>query len=135
MDSLSKVKPSITVELLGKKMSFRFNLRSCAVFKRLRGRSLIAGKLDLFDAEDIAAVLWAGLIPDNKELDGEVDANGLPDEKVKKVLDDLLDSLDLSDFPYLINDIIQPAIALTQPKESSSAKKKEKKTEVAKEEE
>jgi len=65
--------------------------------------------------------LWAGLIPENKEYDGVIDANGIPDQVIKKTINDLLESLDVSDFPYLVNEVIAKALALAQPQ---STKKK-----------
>ncbi len=123
-DSIEKIKPSITVNLLGRERSFRFSLKSCAQFKKLTKKSLLSGGIDIYDAEELAAILWAGLIPDNKEFDGRIDSEGKADEVVRKTIDELLESLDVSDFSYIVNEIVAKAIALAQPKEDPKKKGK-----------
>lgn len=123
-DSLEKLKPSITVNLLGKERSFRFSLKSCAQFQKLTKKSLLSGGIDIYDAEGLATLLWAGLIPDNKEFDGRIDSDGKPDETIQKTIDNLLESLDLTDYAYLVNEVIGKAIQLAQPKEDPKKKGK-----------
>ncbi len=122
-DSLEKIKPSISVYLLGRERSFRFSLKSCAQFQRLTKKSLLSGGFDPGNAEELAMVLWAGLIPDSKELDGLIDVDGKADETVLKAIDDLLNSLDLSDISCLM-DIVKRAFELAQPKEDPKKKGK-----------
>jgi len=124
-DSLEKIKPFLTVNLLGEERPFRFSLWSCAQYQKLTKKSLLSGGVDVFNVEELASLLWAGLIPDNKQLDGKIDAEGNADQKIQDTINEILQSLDLSDFKSLV-EIIEKAIKLSQPKESDAPKKKEK---------
>ena len=122
-DSLEKTKPFVFLDILGEQRKFRFSFWSLAQFKKLRGKSLLEQGFDAVDAEELAVLLWCGLIPDNEDLDGDIDAQGVPEQKVKDEIKKILKSLDLSDYPRLTK-VIQEAIALGQPK--VDPKKKEK---------
>lgn len=124
-DSLEKIKPFLTVNILGAERSFRYNLWSCVQFQRLRKKSLLASPPDFTDIEELAVLLWAGLIPENKELDGKIDALGNPEQKILDTIDLILSSSELSDYrPYV--DLVAEAMKLASPKESDAPKKKEK---------
>lgn len=125
-DNLEKTSPAFKVKLLGKERLFRFNLKSCSQYKKLTGEKILDGGYDVFDAEKLAALLWAGLIPDDKELDGVIDANGKADQHILDFINEVLDAVNYEDMPYFLNDVVKRAIDLGKPPEEAKKKGVEK---------
>jgi hypothetical protein len=72
MQNVEKAASSIYLELGGVQRRFEFTMWSIAQMKRLSGKNALRGELDVQDPDDLAVLVWAGLIPSDPSLDGQV---------------------------------------------------------------
>lgn len=72
MQNLEKAVSSIHIDLGGVQRRFEFTMWSIAQMKRLSGKNALRGELDVQDPDDLAVLVWAGLISSDPSLDGEV---------------------------------------------------------------
>lgn len=88
MDQLNKAVPAIFIELGGLQRRFEFSMWSMAQMKRLTGKNALRGELDPQDPEELAVLVWAGLVSSDPSLDGQIVPStepgkpGTPDDNV-----------------------------------------------------
>lgn len=88
MDNLSKASPSFFLELGGVQRGFEYTIHSIGQIKRLTGKNPMKGQVDVNDPDDLATLVWAGLITWDETLDGKIIESseegkpGTPDQSV-----------------------------------------------------
>jgi hypothetical protein len=113
----------VTVELLGKERPLRYTFGADIKLKRLLGgaHSITKG-WEASDPEQFVKVLWAGLISDSKELDKTIKSDGTPSAELQKILDNLADSIEISQYEKLIGKVMD-ALSVFKKKDDESEPK------------
>ncbi|CAK0779010.1 hypothetical protein CCP3SC15_610013 [Gammaproteobacteria bacterium] len=123
MNSLDKALPGVFIELGGEKRKLEFSWHAVCQFYRLTGKHVLLDKVDGRDPRTIIKLLWAGLIQNWPELNGEIHEVNSPDEKVKAGLAKL-ESLLTFEVVSTANEKVLEAIAqaIPQPKKEAAGK-------------
>ena len=86
-DKLNKADPGIWIELGGEKRKIVFSMHSLKQTEKLLGKNLLNQEIDTGEIDELVALLWAALLTENPELDGTIDQEGKPDDKVQAGLE------------------------------------------------
>lgn len=90
MQNIEKAKGSIFVTLGGEDRRLAYTMHSVAQVKHLTGKNFLKGEIDPNDPDDLAILVWAGLITADESFDGDVTPSNPPgspgtgDENVTK---------------------------------------------------
>lgn len=121
MKNDDKLDNNYTVELFGKIRRVRYPIKSAIQFKRItKGGSLLKA-IDLGDPEVLCSFFWAGLIADDKEIDGVISDKAEVPENVQNFLNQLYEleySKVIELFPSFMG-----ALTQAQPKEGEKSAK------------
>ncbi len=83
--NLDQAAPNATLEFEGKSSRLLLSMYAISQIKRVTGKNLLQGEMNLSDPEHITSLVWGGLLDSIPELDGEV-VQGKPDENAQNGL-------------------------------------------------
>lgn len=73
--------PVVRIEIGGKEYSLLYSIYAFAKLKKVAGLNALKGEVDFMDPNHLLYFLWAGLISNHEEFDGEL-IDGRPDAKL-----------------------------------------------------
>ena len=120
MQNLEKAKGHITLTLGGEERRLAYTVHSVAQVKYLTGKNFLKGELDSNDPDDLAILVWAGLITWDESLDGDVTpaetagAPGTADENVRRAVKWVQKSMNF-DQMYEIANKVRQALEVSAP--------------------
>jgi hypothetical protein len=77
--------PSVKIEIAGKEFSLLYSIYAFAKLKKVAGLNALKGEVDFMDPNHLLYFLWAGLISNHEEFDGDL-IDGRPDSQLSAAL-------------------------------------------------
>lgn len=77
--------PTVKISLGGSEYELTFTLYSFAKLKKVKGINALKGEVDFSNPDHLLSFLWAGLIVNHEEFDGEL-IDGRPDKALSAAL-------------------------------------------------
>lgn len=119
--------PTIKIKINGEELTLLYSMYALGKLKKIFGINALKGEIDILDPEHIVYFLWAGLISNHPEYDGDA-IQGQPDKKLSEALKKLGSALTFRAFNDLGQAIRQAFDAATigekaNHEEDESAKK------------
>lgn len=93
---LDELSPIRLVKIGGEDLKIEFTMWALRQFQRLTGINLLGGDSNLNDPDNLAALIWAGLIAHQPQFDGEISEALKPSAEVRAQIDRISKSLSLS---------------------------------------
>ena len=88
MNGENKALAVAELELGGVNRKIEFSLYSIAKLKKVTGKNVLVGELDVKDPDNLTLFIWAALISHDATLDGGV-SDGGPDSKLAATLEQI----------------------------------------------
>jgi len=88
--------PKVKIMIGGEEFVLTFTLYAFAKLKKLFGINALKGELDFYDPEQALYFLWAGLISEQPQFDGDL-IDGRPDKQLAEALKKLGTALTISE--------------------------------------
>lgn len=110
--------PTVKVEIGGKEYILHYSIYAFAKLKKVAKINALKGEVDYQDPDHLLYFLWAGLISEQPELDGEL-VDGKPDKNLETALRQLgtaLTIVKLNKIADLVKSAFNSAIGLSDEK-------------------
>lgn len=121
--------PGVGIELGGKEYQLIFTLYAFAKLKKVAQINALKGEVDFMDPSHLLYFLWAGLISNHPEFDGDL-IDGKPDKSLSSALRTLGAQLTLQKMGEIgksVREAFSEATTIPDEPEAEGGKKKEKK--------
>lgn len=96
MANLEQASPAQMIEIGGKQRIVKFTLHSARQYKFLTGKSLMRGEIDHADPDELAILIWCGLIAAEPALDCALAPGAEMPAELRQVLDQLARDIDFT---------------------------------------